>query len=84
MPKACRTPRGRHAAHARTPPHVPEPLPWRAWHPQAKKWQRRWCVLDEENFRYCKKNGEDRLIISGVTTWASVSVARTGGALGCF
>jgi K+-dependent Na+/Ca+ exchanger-like protein len=37
-------------------------------------WQQRWMVLDDESFRYTRKNGRDRVIVAGAQDWAECTV----------
>lgn len=43
----------------------------------AKKWQRRWTVLDESSMRYVKKSGSERVILAAAQTWATATIVRT-------
>merc|ERR1712166_232943 len=37
-------------------------------------WQQRWMVLDNDSFRYVRKNGKERVIVAGASDWAECSV----------
>eukprot|EP01043_Picozoa_sp_COSAG02_P045130 COSAG02_NODE_4097_length_5787_cov_1.650492_5_plen_228_part_00 len=40
-------------------------------------WQQRWMVMDEETFRYTRKNGKQRVILASGDDWAASSVRTT-------
>ena len=40
-------------------------------------WQQRWMVMDEQTFRYTRKNGKQRIILSSGDDWAAASVRTT-------
>jgi Ca2+/Na+ antiporter len=40
-------------------------------------WQKRWCVIDDTKFFYTRKNGKDRVLIGGPSSWSECRARST-------